>query len=313
MTTVLFSAPIIAFVVAMAATLLKVNLRMPESLYPIVSTFLLLGIGLKGGRELSEVSIDSFWKPLVTVLFLGLINPLLAFSLFRLITRLDEVNSAALAAHYGSPSLVTFIVLLTTLDTRGITYGSYAAALFACLEIVGIFVALSLSKKTTKDLRRKSLILEILRSPSIALIAIGILIGMIVGNARMVPTDSFFIDLVPGVLTLFLIEMGIIAAKHIADFRSTGFKLIFLAIAIPLINGVIGVLLAVLGGMSEGDVIVLGTLAGSASFVAAPAVVRVALPKASPSLYLTTSIGITFPIFVTLGIPLLIAVSEIVK
>lgn len=313
MTTVLFSAPIIAFVVAMAATLLKVNLRMPESLYPIVSTFLLLGIGLKGGRELSEVSIDSFWKPLVTVLFLGLINPLLAFSLFRLITRLDEVNSAALAAHYGSPSLVTFIVLLTTLDTRGITYGSYATALFACLEIVGIVVALSLSKKTTKDLRRKSLILEILRSPSIALIAIGILIGMVVGNARMVPTDSFFIDLVPGVLTLFLIEMGIISAKHIADFRSIGFKLIFLAIAIPLINGMIGVLLAVLGGMPEGDVIVLGTLAGSASFVAAPAVVRVALPKASPSLYLTTSIGITFPIFVTLGIPLLIAVSEIVK
>ena len=312
MTTVLFSAPIIAFVVAMAATLLKVNLRVPESLYPIVSTFLLLGIGLKGGRELSEVSIDSFWKPLVAVLFFGLINPLLAFSLFRLITRLDEINSAALAAHYGSPSLVTFIVLLTTLDTRGITYGSYAAALFACLEIVGIVVALSLSKKTTKDLRRKSLILEIIRSPSIALIAIGILIGMIVGNARMLPTDSFFLDLVPGVLTLFLIEMGIIAAKHCADFRSIGFKLIFLAIVIPLINGVIGVLLAVFGGMSEGDVIVLGTLAGSASFVAAPAVVRVALPKASPSLYLTTSIGITFPIFVTIGIPMLITVADLV-
>ena len=313
MTTVLFSAPIIAFVVAMAATLLKVNLRVPETLYPIVSTFLLLGIGLKGGRELSEVSIDSFWKPLVTVLFFGLINPLLAFSLFRLITRLDEINSAALAAHYGSPSLVTFIVLLTTLDTRGIKYGGYAAALFACLEIVGIVVALSMSKKITKDLRRKSLILETLRSPSIALIAIGILIGMIVGNARMVPTDSFFIDLVPGVLTLFLIEMGIIAAKHFADFRSIGFKLIFLAIAIPLINGVIGVLLAVLGGMSEGDVIVLGTLAGSASFVAAPAVVRVALPKASPSLYLTTSIGITFPFLITLGIPMLIKVSELLS
>ena len=313
MNTVLFSAPIIAFVVAMAATLLKVNLRMPESLYPIVSTFLLLGVGLKGGRELSEVSIDSFWKPLVTVLFLGLINPLLAFSLFRLITRLDEVNSAALAAHYGSPSLVTFIVLLTTLDARGIKYGSYAAALFACLEIVGIVVALSMSKKTTKDLRRKSLILEIIRSPSIALIAIGILIGMIVGNARMVPTDSFFLDLVPGVLTLFLIEMGIIAAKHCADFRSIGFKLIFLAIVIPLINGVIGVLLAVFGGMSEGDVIVLGTLAGSASFVAAPAVVRVALPKASPGLYLTSSIGITFPIFITIGIPLLIKVAGLVS
>jgi|GEM_PF-2235029 len=191
MSSVLFSAPIVAFVVAMAATLLKVNFRMPESLYPIVSTFLLLGIGLKGGRELSEVSVDSFWKPLFIVLFLGLINPLVAYLLFRLITRLDEINSAALAAHYGSPSLVTFIVLLTTLESRGISYGSYAAALFACLEVVGIVVALSLSNKTLKDLRRKPLILEILRSPGIALIAIGILIGMIVGNARMEPTDAF--------------------------------------------------------------------------------------------------------------------------
>lgn len=297
----------------MVATLLKVNLRMPESLYPIVSTFLLLGIGLKGGRELSEVSIDSFWKPLLVVLLLGLTNPLIAFSSFRLMTRLNQSNSAALAAHYGSPSLVTFIVLLTTLDSRGIKYGSYAAALFACLEIVGIVIALSMSNKTSININRSSLLLELVRSPSIALIITGLLIGVIVGNTRMTSTDSFFIDLVPGVLTLFLIEMGIIAAKHFADFRSIGFKLIFLAIAIPLINGMIGVLLAVLGGMSEGDVIVLGTLAGSASFVAAPAVVRVALPKASPSLYLTTSIGITFPFLITLGIPMLIKVSELLS
>jgi len=312
MSSVLFSAPIVAFVVAMAATLLKVNFRMPESLYPIVSTFLLLGIGLKGGRELSEVSVDSFWKPLFIVLFLGLINPLVAYLLFRLITRLDEINSAALAAHYGSPSLVTFIVLLTTLESRGISYGSYAAALFACLEVVGIVVALSLSNKTLKDLRRKPLILEILRSPGIALIAIGILIGMIVGNARMEPTDAFFVDLVPGVLTLFLIEMGITAAKHLADLRSIGLRLIFLSIVIPPINGMIGVSLAVLGRMSEGDVIVLGALAGSASFVAAPAVVRTALPGASPSLYMTSSIGLTFPFFITLGIPILITVSRII-
>ncbi len=313
MTTVLLTAPIVAFVVAMMATLLKVNLRMPESLYPIVSTFLLLGIGLKGGRELSEVSINSFWKPLLVVLLLGLINPLIAFSFFRHITRLDQSNSAALAAHYGSPSLVTFIVLLTTLDSRGIIYGGYATALFACLEIVGIVIALSMSSKTSINVSRSSVLLEIVRSPSIALIITGLSIGVIVGKTRMAPTDSFFIDLVPGVLTLFLIEMGIIAAKHFADFRSIGFRLIFLAIAIPLINGVIGVLLAVFGGMSEGDVIVLGTLAGSASFVAAPAVVRVALPKASPSLYLTTSIGITFPFLITLGIPMLIKVSELLS
>lgn len=310
MSSVLLSAPIVAFVVAAAATLLKVNLRIPESLYQIVSTFLLLGIGLKGGRELSEISIGSFWKPLVIVLILGVLNPLVAFSLFRLIARQDEVNSVALAASYGSPSLVTFVVLLTTLDSRGITYGSYAAALFACLEIFGIIFALTLSNGKSRDFRRGTLVLELLRSPSIALILLGIIIGMIVGDARMSPTDSFFVDLVPGVLTLFLIEMGITAAKHLTDLRSIGLRLTLLSILVPLINGTIGVLLAVSARMPQGDVIVLGALAGSASYVAAPAIIRTILPKASPSLYLTSSIGVTFPFVVTLGIPILISLTE---
>lgn len=313
MSATLLGAPFVAFVVAMALTLLKVNLRMPEFLYPIVSTFLLLGIGLKGGRELSLVSLDSFWKPLVFVLFLGLINPLVAFSLFRLITRLDQVNSAALAAHYGAPSLVTFIVLLTTLDYRGIKYGSYAPALFACLEVIGIVVALSMSKRTSKSLRRRSLILEILRSPSISLIATGILIGIIVGDARMKPTDSFFVDLAPGVLTLFLIEMGITAAKHSTELRSIGLRLILLSFLIPLINGIIGASIASLGGMSAGDVVVFGALAGSASYVAAPAIVRAFLPEANPSLYLNCTIGLTFPFVIILGIPMLIKVTEIIN
>ena len=141
----------------------------------------------------------------------------------------------------------TFIVLLTNLDLRRIKYGGYATALFARLEIVGIVITLSLSKKTSVNFRRKSLISEIVRSPSIALLIIGILIGAIVGNARMTPTDSFFKDLVPGVLTLFLIEMGVIAAKQFADFRAIGLTLIFLAIVIPVINGMIGVLLGALG------------------------------------------------------------------
>lgn len=307
------SAPIVGFVVAIVATLLKFNLRMPDSLYPLISTFLLLTIGLKGGRELSEVAIDSFWKPFLAVLVLGLINPLLAFSLFRRVTRLDRINSAALAAHYGSPSLVTFIFLLGSLDSRGINYGGYAAALFACLEILGIIVALSLSKKTSTEFSRKALIIDVFRSPSLSLLFIGFLIGAVVGNTRLLQTDSFFVELVPGVITLFLIDMGIVAAKHFEDVTKVGLRIIGLAIVVPLINGFIGVLLAVIGNMPEGDVIILGTLAGSASFVAAPAVVRVALPEASPSLYLTSSIGITFPLFVTFGIPLLIMTAGLVS
>jgi hypothetical protein len=309
----LITAPIIAFLVATIATMIRLDVRLPESLSPILSTFLLLAIGLKGGKALAEFSPSDFAKPLLAVILLGVINPVIAFTLFRVITRLDIINSSALAAHYGSPSLVTFVVLLATLDSRGIKYEGYVSGLFACLEILGIVVALLLSAKPLVKPSWKTALSEVVHGRSIALLLTGLVVGAVVGPTRLAPTDPFFIDLLPGVLTLFLIEMGVLAAKSMRDFRSVGAKLITLAILIPLVNGLLGALAGSFAGMSIGGVVVMATLAGSASFVAAPAVIQIALPQASPSLYLTTSIGVTFPIFITLGIPFFIKVAEVLN
>ncbi len=306
----LLTAPVIAFVVAICATLLRFEVRLPESLYPILSTFLLLAIGIKGGKALTETSLDDIWKPLIAAITLGIVTPIFAFFLFKFVSKLDIVNSAALAAHYGSVSAVTFTVLISTLDAENITYEGFAAGLLAILEIVGIIVALYLANGSTEDSNWKSALSEIVRGRSIAILIIGLLIGSIVGAERLAPTDPLFVGLFTGVLTLFLIELGAIAAERLRDFKAVGIRVVLLGIAIPMINGFLGALAGAAAGMSTGGVAVMATLAGSASYIAAPAAVRVALPKASAGIYVTASLGVTFPFNLTLGIPLFIAMAK---
>lgn len=309
----LLTAPVVAFVVAIVATLLRFEIRLPESLYPILSTYLLLAIGLKGGMALAKVEPSQFWKPLVAAAVLGVLTPVVAFVLFRFLARLDAVNSSALAAHYGSVSAVTFTVVLSTLDTRGITYEGFMTALLAILEIIGIIVALLLSRDGSMSAGWKGALSEVVRGRSIALLVTGLLIGAIVGEDRLAPTKPVFVELFAGILTLFLIEMGVIAAERIRDIKSAGLRVVLLGIAIPLVNGSLGALLAKASGLSTGGIAIMATLAGSASYIAAPAAVRIALPKASPGLYVTTSLGVTFPFNLTLGIPYYIALAQVLS
>ena len=306
----LLTAPVVAFLVALIATLLRFDIRLPESLYPILSTFLLLAIGIKGGRALAAASLDDLWKPLIAAGVLGVVTPIVAFALFRTIGRLSVVNSSALAAHYGSVSAVTFTVLLATLDSREIGYEGFVAGLLAILEIVGIIVALFLARGSTEGHGWKSALSEVVRGRSIALLAVGIIIGAAVGSDRLAPTDPVFVGLFAGALTLFLIELGVIAAERIRDIKAAGPLVVLLGIAIPLINGFLGALAGTAVGLSTGGVAVMATLAGSASYIAAPAAVRIALPQASPGLYVTASLGITFPFNLTIGIPLYIAMAQ---
>jgi len=310
LTDSLLTAPVIAFLVALVATLLRFEVRLPESLYPILSTFLLIAIGMKGGKALSATSPGDIWKPLLAALALGIITPIVAFTLFRFVNRLNTIDSAALAAHYGSVSAVTFTVLLSSLDTRGISYEGFVAGLLAVLEIVGIVVALFLARGASESSGWKSGLSEVVRGRSIALLVTGLVIGAVVGTDRLAPTDPLFVGLFTGALTLFLIEMGVIAADRLRDIKSAGIKLVALGILIPVINGFIGALLGTAAGLSTGGVAVMATLAGSASYIAAPAAVRVALPKASPGLYVTASLGITFPFNLTIGIPYYIALAQ---
>lgn len=306
----LLTAPVIAFTVALIATLLRFEVRLPESMYSILSTFLLLAIGIKGGRALGAAAFGDMWKPLLGALVLGIATPLIAFALFRLASRLDVANAAALAAHYGSVSAVTFTVLLSSLDAREITYEGFAAGLLAVLEIVGIIVALFLARETTGSDGWRSALGEVVRGRSIALLVTGLVIGGVVGTDRLAPTDPLFVGLFSGALTLFLIELGVIAAERVRDIKGTGIGVVILGIVIPLTNGFLGALVGSATGMSTGGVAVMATLAGSASYIAAPAAVRIALPQASPGLYVTASLGVTFPFNLTIGIPAYIAMAQ---
>lgn len=306
----LLTAPVVAFLVALIATMFRFDIRLPESLYPVLSTFLLLAIGIKGGKALAAASFGDIWKPLIAACVLGIVTPVVAFALFRSIGRLNVIDSSALAAHYGSVSAVTFTVVLTTLDSRGISYEAFVAGLLAILEIIGIVVALFLARGSTEGDGWKSALTEVIRGRSIALLTVGIIVGLAVGPTRLAPTDPVFVGLFAGALTLFLIELGVIAAERLRDVKAAGPLVVLLGIVVPLINGFIGALAGTAVGLSTGGVAVMATLAGSASYIAAPAAVRIALPQASPGLYVTASLGITFPFNLTVGIPLYIAMAQ---
>jgi uncharacterized protein len=310
----ILTAPVVAFVVALIATLARFEIRLPEALYPILSTYLLLAIGIKGGTALSDTSLSDIWLPVVVTFVLGVVTPLVAFALLRVAGRLDLVNAAALAAHYGSVSAVTFTVVIASLDSRGLSYEGYVAGLLAVLEVIGIVVALYLAKRgqhgTGDDDGWRHALSDVVRGRSITLLLAGLVIGAVVGPERLAPTDPMFRGLFAGALVLFLIEMGAVAAERLRDIGQAGVRLVVLGIVIPLVNGSLGAVGGSLAGLSTGGTAVMATLAASASYIAAPAAVRIALPQASPGLYVTASLGITFPFNIALGIPLYIALAE---
>ena len=304
----LLSAPVVAFIVAVVATLARFDVRLPESLYPILSSFLLLAIGLKGGRAFASTDLSALWRPVLVSFALGIITPLVAFALLRIAGKMTRIDASATAAHYGSVSAVTFTVVLSTLDARGLSYEGFLTAILALLEIVGIVVALALAR--TGHGSWSEVLGEVTRGRSIALLLTGLVIGAVVGDERLAPTDPLFVGLFTGALTLFLIDMGAIAAERLRDVSAVGWRLVPLAIVIPLINGTLGAVGGSLAGLSTGGIAVLATLAASASYIAAPAAVRVTLPEASPGIYVTASLGITFPFNVIVGVPIYIAIAE---
>ncbi len=310
----LLSVPVLAFVVAVVVTLLKGDVRLPDSLYPILSTYLLFAIGLKGGKGLAESSIGDVWAPLLAAVALGVVTPVVAYGALRGAGRFGVVDSAAMAAHYGSVSAVTFTVVLSFMDTSGETVEGFLGGLLAVLEIVGIVVALLIAQLRRGDndaeTNWSAALAEVLRGRSIALLAAGLAVGLAAGAERLQATDPLFTGLFQGALTLFLLEMGTIAAQRLRDIAEGGWRLVLLAMAIPVVNGSLGALAGRACGLSVGGITVLATLAASASYIAAPAAVRIALPSARPGLYITAALGITFPFNVVLGVPLYYSLAQ---
>jgi hypothetical protein len=305
---------VLAFVLGLIAVAVKSDLRLPEALYQGLSIYLLLGIGIKGGVALSEANLNQVLLPILGTLVLGIVIPVLAFWVVGKLTKLDAVNRGALAAHYGSTSLVTFSAALIFLDSQGVEYEGFVTTLLAILEIPGIVVGLMLaSRGLGRGLNWGESLREILTSKSIVLLAGGLVLGLITGATGYERVEPFFGGLFTGVLALFLLEMGIVAGRRLPDVKSAGVGLVVFSIGFPLLAGTLGVVVGELTGLSLGGSVVLGILAASASYIAAPAAVRLALPEASPGIYLTASLGITFPFNLIFGIPIMFAVGGLVE
>jgi len=286
---------------------LKSDLRIPPELYTAMTIYLLFAIGLKGGAKLDGVTFDEFWRPLTAALLLSIAIPVWCFAIMRKFGKLDDVNSAALAAHYGSVSAVTFGEAVAFLQYAKISYEPYVAALLAVMEVPAIIIAIFLVGKANiasggGDM--KKVIRELLTSKSIVLLIGGMMIGLLAGKEGTAQVAPLFEDPFRGVLTLFLLEIGLVTGRRLGELRQAGWRLIAFGVAMPLLHGILGVLLGSWSGMGVGGSTVLGTLAASASYIAAPAAVRVALPSASPAIYLTSSLAVTFPFNVVIGIPL---------
>jgi hypothetical protein len=306
----LTSPPVLAFALGLIAVSIKSDLRLPEPVYQALSIYLLLAIGVKGGVSLSDSAWSEVALPLLATVVLGVIIPLLAFIGLRATSRLDSVNRGALAAHYGSTSLVTFTATLVFLDTIGVSYEGFVTTLLATMEVPGIIVGLLLAARgSTSRMSWSDTLREVLTGRSIVLLAGGLGVGMITGASGYQGIEPLFSGLFPGILTLFLLELGIVAGRRLKDIGLGGWSVVAFGIWFPLVSGSLGVIAGHMAGLSLGGASVLGVMSASASYIAAPAAVRLALPQASPGIYLTAALGVTFPFNLIAGIPMLHSLS----
>jgi len=306
----LLSPVVLAFVLGVLAQLVKSDLEFPPPLYDALSIYLLFAIGLKGGAELSVTPIAEFLGPAALTLLLGVVTPITAYAVLRRLGRFDRTNAAAVAAHYGSVSAVTFIASTAFAERAGVAAEGFMPALVAILEVPAIVVALMIAHvRGSAAGSWKTALREIMAGRSIVLMLGGLVIGAVAGKSGMEPVAPFFVEGFKGALTLFLLEMGMAAASRLRDLKQVGAFLVGFGIFVPILHGALAVWGADFIGMGIGGAAVLGAMVSSASYIAAPAAVRIALPKASPTLYLTSSLGITFPFNLTLGIPLYYAMA----
>ncbi len=308
----LTSVGVLTFIFGFLAARIKSDVRVPDAIYAFLSIYLLFGIGLKGGHSLKTSSVSELATPALTTIACGILIPLLAFLTLKLIKVLNDVDRGSIAAHYGSTSLVTFSAGLLFLESNNVFVEGYAPALLTLLEIPGLIVGIFLaSRSLTTKVRWSSTLKEVLLGKTVLLLAGGLAIGLITSNEGYMKVSPFFVDLLNGLLVLFLLHLGYLAGSNFSEIRKVGAPLAAFGIFFPLLSGLIGVTAGSLIGMSVGGATMLGILAASASYIAAPAAVSVALPTASPTLALMSSIGITFPLNLILGIPIYYKIAQL--
>lgn len=311
----IFSPPIMFFIVGAVATFSGSQLDVPNPLPKLFSIYLLLSIGFNGGVELEEIGIQrEVVLLIVAALTMSMFVPIYAFFILR--KRLDESNSAAIAASYGSISAVTFITAQSFLSVTKTPYDGFMVAALALMETPAIIVGmifLHSAKEKAAPKNWYNILREAVLNESVYILLCSLIVGLLTNkfNKAAVPKMDYFTkDLFYGSLCIFLLDMGMLAAKHMREMKRNGMFLTLFAIGVPVINAVISIFISYILQFSKGNALLFAVLCGSASYIAVPAVMREAAPKANPSLYLGTSIGITFPFNIIFGIPLYMILLE---
>lgn len=297
------------FLLGVFARLVKSDLRLPEALYETLSIYLLLAIGLKGGIELSKQPLLTLAPQVAGTMLLSFTIPFALYPVLRAL-KLSGADSASVAAHYGSVSVVTFAVTTAALTRQGIAYETHAPLWVAVMEAPGVVAGILLARLSQlKDVRWGALLHEVLFGKSVLLLLGGLLIGLVAGVEGTQPIEAVFVAPFKGVLALFLLELGLVAGARLAEVRRFGLVVIGVGLLVPPVLATVGALVGLAMGLSTGGVAVMATLAASASYIAAPTAMRIAVPEANAALSITAALGITFPFNIVFGIPLYIRLA----
>ncbi len=309
----LTSPVILFFLLGFAAALLRSDLSVPEAFGKAMSIYLMVAIGLKGGVEVAK---SGFTPDLLAAaaagLVLSFVLPFLAFALLTKIGRLGRVDAGAVAAHYGSVSVVTYVTAAEILTGQALPPAAYMVAVLAVMETPAIVSGLLLARRGAAQSpgATSGVWHEVLTNASVVLLVGAFVIGMIAGADGFKSIQPVFDIGFRGILCLFLLDMGLVAARRLAQSRKLTVRLAGLAVALPLINGTIGTVIGTLIGLDVASAAALGILCGSASYIAVPAAMRLALPDADPGLYLAMSLGISFPFNIIFGISIMTALAR---
>jgi len=311
---------VLFFVLGLGAALLRSQMTVPEAFAKGLAIYLMMAIGLKGGVEMSKAELGPDIAILALVaLALSFLLPFLAYWSLRLTSKMDRLNAAATAGHYGSISIVTFVAATQALQFAGIPTSGHMVAIAALMEVPAIVSALILARRGLKKSgevagsEKGELAREVLLNASVVVLVGSLVIGWVCGEPGMEKIAPFFITPFQGVLCLFLLDMGLSAGRGLRQgWRDLNIGALGFGIYMPLISSVITAAICSALNISVGNAALFITLAASASYIAVPAAMRLALPKAKPSIYLTLSLGVPFPFNLTLGIPLYILMAQFV-
>ena len=315
----LLSPMVLFFLLGLGAALLRSQMSIPEAFAKGLAIYLMMSIGLKGGVAMSTSPLG--WNLallMVSAIVLSLILPVIAFALLRWTSKLDRIDAAAAAAHYGSISIVTFVAATQAISVAGLSASGYMVAVAAIMEVPAIIMALLIAARGTggsasvAGSQPGELAREVMLNASVVVLLGALIIGWITGEAGFAPIEPFFVAPFQGVLCLFLLDMGLSAGRGLRNgWRQLGTGTILFGLYMPLVSASLAALVAMVNAMPAADAALLITLAASASYIAVPAAMRLALPKARPAIYLTLSLGITFPFNLILGLPLYIWLGKL--